>query len=121
MFNSPVSAEITPRPGESMTAAIFRQHDSFAGTGLTATDQTAIIANQQADAAQKLTECAQHNAELMIANRAHLATIRELRDALTKANELNADLQEQLEEARANAASDASIEVAWALHFEGIR
>lgn len=117
----PADCPVVPRSGESMTAAIFRAHDKFAGTGLTATDQTAIIVDDAAQAVQKLRDCAGHNAELMIANRAYVATIRDLQESLASADALIVDLQHQLDEARSNCVTDAAIEVAWALHLEGLR
>lgn len=125
MFNSAVSTEIVPRPGESMTAAIFREHDRFARTGHTATDQTAIVADDAGKAAHKLAECAQRCADLVVTNTAHVATIHQLQESLAAAQKKINELQGQLYEATANAASDAdakaTAEVAWALHVEGIR
>lgn len=113
---------ITPRPGESLVFATFRQLDPFHGTGLSATDQTAIVAEGCDDLRQALADAGRRNAALLIERRANLATIQQLRDSLADAQALIADLQEQLEEARANAASDAGPdEVAWLLHLEGLR
>src|SRR5258706_7690020 len=113
---------ITPRPGESLVFATFRQLDRFHGSGLTATDQTAIVSAEREQLRQALAECSRRCAALLIANRAHVATIRQLQQSLADVHELNASLQEQLEEATGNAASDAdqaaTIAVAFALHVE---
>lgn len=97
MFSA--DSPVTPRPGESITAAIFRQHDAFHGAGLSATDQTAILA----DTRQQLADCARRGADLVAANRANVSTIHQLQQALADANLLIATLQDQLESARRRA------------------
>jgi len=91
------SPTLAARPGESPTAALFRQHDPFAGAGLSATDQTALVSQ----ARQKLADCTSRCADLVAINRANVATIHQLQRALADANLLIATLQDQLESARA--------------------
>lgn len=113
---------ITPRPGESLVFATFRQLDPFHGSGLSATDQTVIVSETCEDLRQALADAGRRNAALLIEQRAHLATIRQLQQALVDANALIASYQDQLEEATANAASDADdvsiMATAWAFHVE---
>lgn len=114
---------IEPRPGESLVFATFRELDPFHGSGLSATDQTVIVSQTCDELRQALADAGRRNAVLVIANRAHVATVHQLQQALADMNQLNASLQEQLEEATANAASDACAcdidqAVAWALHVE---
>jgi hypothetical protein len=70
---------IKPRQGESLTAAVIRELDPRAGSGLSETDRMCINAENRA-ADQK--------------------TISELRDSLASANETIAELQNQLDHAR---------------------
>jgi len=112
---------ITPRPGESLTFAIFRELDPFHGTGLSATDQTVTVAEGCDQLRQALADAGRRNAELLVQRRADVATIHQLQQSLAEAYQLIHSLQEQLEEATANAASDADAAagaVAYTLYVE---
>jgi len=89
--------QITPRPGESPTAALFRQHDRFAGAGLSDTDRTAIACQ---DKEHDRTAIAELQRALDAARRElaarHAAEVAGLRQALAEANAQIAALQEQL-------------------------
>lgn len=114
MFSTADRPVITPRRGESLTAATFRQLDRFHGSGLSATDQTVIISESAAVYREQLDAVLRLNAEMQYDRDS-------LRQALSQAHELIDALQEQLEAATANAASDADaglMAAAWAFHVE---
>jgi len=80
---------IVPRPGESLTSAIFREYDRFHGSGLSATDQAAVICADRAALERQLDQALKLNAEL-------LADRDALRADLSDAHELIASLQDEL-------------------------
>lgn len=113
---------LAPRPGESLTAATFRQLDRFHGSGLSATDQTVVVSEHCAVLGEQLDAVLRLNADMQHDRDSLRAIICQLRKALTDAHELIAVLQDQLDAARVDvvSAADAAADqaVAWALHVE---
>jgi hypothetical protein len=103
---------IIPRPGESLTSALFRQYDRFHGTGLSDTDQTVVLVDEHAALTRALDEALKVNAallaeadrlraELQAAKRESAARLELMHDAYALIDEL----QSQIEDAQCAALS----------------